>query len=285
MRLRPAILLFVLLVAIPSVRANSSNSLMDVSPDGKLLLVANPDNGTVTVVDTASRKKLHEIKVGDKPEGRHLDRPGPARRRHGLSTRIASSSSMPRRAGGQEADGGRRAYGIVASEDGSRAWVTHEYPGTVSEIDLKAQKVLRADSRSASFVRGLAPSRRREAAVCHRVLHGRPARGRSGERQGGRFAGRGTRPTTWPGRSWSIRSGPRRTCRTSARGSTSSTAAARSSRSCRSATWCRPTARSGARVAAGHLQRQLRNVVTNPWEAALSPDGKRSTRSTPAPTT
>ena len=31
--------------------AGDSNSLMDVSPDGKRLIVANPDNGTVTIFD------------------------------------------------------------------------------------------------------------------------------------------------------------------------------------------------------------------------------------------
>src|SRR5579859_5062770 len=67
--MRSAAFLIALLVIVPAVRANSSNSLMDVSSDGSLLLVANPDNGTVTVVDPAARKKLHEIKVGDKPEG------------------------------------------------------------------------------------------------------------------------------------------------------------------------------------------------------------------------
>src|SRR5436305_10089265 len=50
-------------------RAGSCNSLMDVSPDGAWLLVANPDNGTVTVVDTAARKAVHEIAIGEKPEG------------------------------------------------------------------------------------------------------------------------------------------------------------------------------------------------------------------------
>ena len=35
-------------VAVPTVRAGTSNSLLDVSPDGARLLVANPDNGTVT---------------------------------------------------------------------------------------------------------------------------------------------------------------------------------------------------------------------------------------------
>src|SRR5712664_2450773 len=52
----------------PTLRAGTSNSLLDVSPDGMRLLVANPDNGTVTVVDTAARKAVREVKAGDKAE-------------------------------------------------------------------------------------------------------------------------------------------------------------------------------------------------------------------------
>src|SRR5580658_5635562 len=54
---------------IASVNAGSSNSLMDVTPDGKTLLVANRDNGSVTVVDIASRKPVKQIAVGEHPEG------------------------------------------------------------------------------------------------------------------------------------------------------------------------------------------------------------------------
>src|ERR1700676_3496847 len=63
-------LVVVILCSLPSsLHAGTSNSLLDISPDGKLLLAANRDNGTVTVVDTATRKVLREIKVGEKPEG------------------------------------------------------------------------------------------------------------------------------------------------------------------------------------------------------------------------
>src|SRR5437588_10648983 len=63
--------------AAPAAHAGSSNSLMDVSPDGTRLLVANADNGSVSVVDTAARKVLHEVSVGDKPEGVTWIGPGP----------------------------------------------------------------------------------------------------------------------------------------------------------------------------------------------------------------
>src|SRR5713226_5917000 len=58
------------LFCLPTIgRAGSSNSLLDVSPDGAWLLVTNSDNGTVTVVDLAASKAIREIKVGEKPEG------------------------------------------------------------------------------------------------------------------------------------------------------------------------------------------------------------------------
>ena len=44
--------------------AGTSNSLMDISLDGKLLACANRDSGTVSIVDLATHKKLHEVKVG-----------------------------------------------------------------------------------------------------------------------------------------------------------------------------------------------------------------------------
>jgi YVTN family beta-propeller protein len=149
-----ALALLVLLGAAAAVRANSSNSLMDVSPDGSLLLVANPDSGTVTVVDTAARKKLHEIAVGEKPEGVTWVGAGPL-----AAVAVYHDDRvvfLDARAGKvvKKLDVADEPYGIVASPDGSRAWVTHEYPGTVSEIDLASQKVVR-EFPVGSFVRGL----------------------------------------------------------------------------------------------------------------------------------
>ncbi|HJT77323.1 MAG TPA: hypothetical protein VJ739_09005, partial [Gemmataceae bacterium] len=56
-----------LLVLPAPARAGTSSSLLDVSPDGTRLLAANRDNGTVTVVDTAARKALREVAVGEEP--------------------------------------------------------------------------------------------------------------------------------------------------------------------------------------------------------------------------
>src|SRR5262249_44808535 len=68
-RLFPLVLLSVVFGPLPFVWAGTSNSLLDLSPEGERLLVTNSDNGSVSVVDTKGRKVLREIPVGDKPEG------------------------------------------------------------------------------------------------------------------------------------------------------------------------------------------------------------------------
>src|SRR5215472_16441281 len=159
---RTTALLLAALCWTAAARAGSSNSLMDVSPDGTRLLVVNSDNGSVSVVDTRSRKVLHEVKVGDKPEGVTWIGKGPL---------AAVTVYREDRVVFLDADKGQvvarlpvanEPYGIVANKAGTRAWVTQEYPGTVTEIDLEKRKVLR-QMPVGSFVRGvaLAPDEKR----------------------------------------------------------------------------------------------------------------------------
>jgi YVTN family beta-propeller protein len=130
---------------------------MDVSPDGSRLLIANPDNGTVTVVDAKAHKAIREIKVGEKPEGVTWIGNGPCAAAtvyhedqvvifDSQDGRIVKRLSVP-----------DEPYGIVANRAGTRAWVTHEYPGLVSEIDLERQ-VLARSFKAGSFLRGVALS-------------------------------------------------------------------------------------------------------------------------------
>lgn len=149
-----ASVLVVVLVSFESVLAGSSNSLLDVLPDG-LLLVANPDNGTVTVVDARARKPLREIKVGEKPEGVAWVGKGPL----AVATvyhddRVIFFDASTGKVVDTLAVAGEP-YGIVVSKDASRAWVTHDYPGSVSEIDLATRKVTRV-LKVGKFVRGIA---------------------------------------------------------------------------------------------------------------------------------
>src|SRR5437588_11442227 len=158
MRLHCLVLLAALAMSLTAkARAGSSNSLLDVSPDGRLLLVANPDNGTVTVVDTLTRKSIHEIEVGEKPEGVTWIGSGPLaavtvyREDKVVFLDARQGRVLKRLAVAEEP------YGIVADRAGTTAWVTHEYPGLVSKIDLREMK-LAGTTKAGSFVRGLALS-------------------------------------------------------------------------------------------------------------------------------
>ena len=158
MRFRPARLLLVAVLAAclaPALRAGSSNSLLDVSPDGKLLLAANSDNDSVTVVDTAARKALREIRVGAKPQGVTWVGRGPL-----AAVTLYNDNAVVifDTAAGKvvhKIPVAHEPYGIVADRAGRRAWVTHEYPGTVTEIDLPGRKVART-FKVGAFTRGLA---------------------------------------------------------------------------------------------------------------------------------
>ncbi|MCI0376435.1 MAG: c-type cytochrome [Gemmataceae bacterium] len=150
--------LVVLVLVFPSmVCAGSSNSLLDVSPDSKWLLVANTDNGTVTVVDTATKKAVREIKVGEKPEGVSWIGNGPRAvvtlyRDNAVVFFDASTGTVDKKL-----PVAHEPYGVVADPQGKTAWVTHEYPGIVSELDLDKQSVVR-EIKVGSHVRGIAHS-------------------------------------------------------------------------------------------------------------------------------
>src|SRR5262245_52089560 len=149
--------------ALPTTAlAGSSNSLLDVAPDGALLLVANADNGTVSVVDTKERKVLHEIEVGDKPEGVTWIGAGPFAAATVYRADLVVFFDTRDGRVIKKLNAGHEPYGIVSNKDGTRAWVTLDYPGTVVELDLKALKVrpvgdnlVVARHKVGSFVRGI----------------------------------------------------------------------------------------------------------------------------------
>ena len=143
------------LLAIMPAWAGQSNSLLDLSRDGKQLLVANTDNGTVTVIDVAQRRKVREIAVGSQPEGVSWIGGGPL----ALVTLYeedtlalvdtASGSVLTRRR--VPAD----PYGVVTNAAGTRAWVSHDTPGVVTEWSLPELELVRTLA-VAPFTRGLA---------------------------------------------------------------------------------------------------------------------------------
>lgn len=142
---------------VTSLSAGTSNSLLDVSADGRWLAASNRDNGTVSLVDLGSNKVAHEIKVGSKPEGVTF-----LGRSNVLAVAVYGDDKIVL----LDADAGKQTgevevfdepYGIVSNADGTRVYVTLEYPGQVVEIDVASRKVSRTIA-AGPFVRGLAIS-------------------------------------------------------------------------------------------------------------------------------
>lgn len=147
----------VLLLAAAPLAAGSSNSLIDISPDGRRLIVANTDRGTVTVVDLEARTVLAEFAAGDSPEAAAWIGNGPhaIAAVYGDDTLVFYDSDKRTVTHILKVDD--EPYGIVTTRDGTRAYVTHDYPGTVSEIDLESKRVLRS-FKVGSNCRGIAIS-------------------------------------------------------------------------------------------------------------------------------
>lgn len=145
-----------ILASFPGIaRAGASNSLLDISSDGALLAAANRDNGTVSVVDVATGKVLHEVPVGSKPEGASFV---------GKSHLLAVTAYGDDQVALVDADAGTKVaaidvfdepYGVISNADGTRLYVTLEFPGTVVEIDPVAKQVVRTIS-AGPFARGIA---------------------------------------------------------------------------------------------------------------------------------
>lgn len=144
----------VLTLATIPAWAGSSNSLLDLSPDGKWLLATNSDNGTVTLIDAIAHHAIREVPVGDKAEGVTWVGNGPLAvatvyREDALVFFNAQTGDVVKRL--TVAD---EPYGIVSNRAGTKAWVTHDYLGMVSEVDLATQTVTR-QIPVAPFLRGI----------------------------------------------------------------------------------------------------------------------------------
>lgn len=137
------------------VDAASSNSLMDLTVDGKLLACANRDSNSITLIDLSADSQRWEITVGEKPEG--LSFLGPSRT---LAVAVYADDVIVFVDADRRKVVGRtevfdEPYGVVSTPDGSKIYVTLEYPGQVVEIDSATQKTTRTFS-AGSFPRGLA---------------------------------------------------------------------------------------------------------------------------------
>lgn len=132
-----------------------SNSLMDLSADGRLLACSNRDSGTVTIVELPAMTKKFEVSVGLHPEGVSFI---------GKSHRLAVAVYGDDVIRWIDADQGTvvgsldvadEPYSIISNPEGTRLWATLEYPGEVIAIDPEKREVIKAEVVG-SFPRGLA---------------------------------------------------------------------------------------------------------------------------------
>lgn len=136
-------------------QAGTSNSLMDVSADGKLLACSNRDSGTLTIVDLATQQVKTEISVGHHPEGVSF-----IGSTHQLAVAIYDDDVVVFVDADAEkithkTDVFDEPYGVVSNSSGTRLYVTLEYPGTIAEIDTSSHKVVR-EIKAGAFPRGIA---------------------------------------------------------------------------------------------------------------------------------
>ncbi len=147
----------IVMTSAHSVFAGSSNSLLDISQDGKLLACSNRDSGTVTIVELATHRVLREIPVGKYPEGVSF-----VGNSHQLAVAIYADDQVIV----LDALTGKisnriyvfdEPYGIVSSRDGSSLYVTLDYPGQVLEIDASSGTIRRTIPVG-KFIRAIAIS-------------------------------------------------------------------------------------------------------------------------------
>ena len=138
--------------------AGHSNSLMDISSDGQLLACSNRDSGTVTIVSLKSNEKLREIKVGIKPEG--VTFVGDT---HTVCVAVYGNDKIVFLNGDTgnlegETEVFDEPYGVVSDSGGSKVYVTLDFPGRVVEVDT-ADRTIKRELSAGSFVRGIAIER------------------------------------------------------------------------------------------------------------------------------
>jgi len=141
-----------LFVALPAF-AGSSNSLMDVSADGGKLVVANTDSGTVTFVDLKTKEAGAEIPVGDNPEGASWAGDVAIVTVYGDDVVLIIDPVQKKILHKIKVDD--EPYGVVVTKDNKFAYITHDYPGTITEIDLTTNKESRTFKVGAGL-RGIA---------------------------------------------------------------------------------------------------------------------------------
>lgn len=222
------LLAWCLAISVQEATAGTSNSLMDISTDGKLMACANRDANSLSIIDLATRKTTHVLPIGLHPEGVTFlgDSHDVAVAVYGDDViKVVSAETGETKRSIEVFD---EPYSVVASKDGATIYATLDYPGKVLAIDAASGKITQERS-AGQFLRGLASGRTARGSTSPSTTPGSSKRSTPPPAKSSRN-GSAPRRTTSPGRSSSIPRAPRRTSRTSARGSPSPRGTARSSR-------------------------------------------------------
>lgn len=137
------VLSFLSLSCLPRLSATeiSSNSLMSISRDGRLIACSNRDSGSLTVLAGETMQKQFEVPVGRHPEGTVFI---------GDTHQIACCVYGTDQVLIVDGDSGNivrkldvfdEPYGIVSSSDGSFLYATLEYPGQVVRINTSTWSI------------------------------------------------------------------------------------------------------------------------------------------------
>ena len=106
-----------------------------MSPDGKLVFVANENDALLTAIDVATRKVVSEFPVGVEPEGVAVSPDG------SIVVNTSETTSMAHLIDWREQEDRRQHSRATpptlrrVQQDGSELWVSSEVGGTVSVID------------------------------------------------------------------------------------------------------------------------------------------------------
>lgn len=147
--------ILILILQTPNQAGHQGNSQLAVRADGSLVAVAHTDAGIIAAIDPVSMGPLWEAAVGSRPEsctflGKGKDLAVTVYDEDLVLVLDGSTGSIKHRIPVQD-----EPYGIVSNKHGSRVYVTHEYPGKVSEIDPVEGKVVRVLD-AGSHPRGIA---------------------------------------------------------------------------------------------------------------------------------
>lgn len=149
------LLLVVLVAALVPDQGYHGNSQMALPPSGNMLAVACTDAGTVCGIRLPAMERVWETRVGKRPESVAF-----IGTQSLLAVTLYDEDALILLDAQTGKETGRisvpdEPYGVVGNSHGTRLYVSHDYPGLVTEIDPSTLRVVRSIP-AGSRIRGIA---------------------------------------------------------------------------------------------------------------------------------